>query len=214
MVLSYKVIQRHKGEYELQDPALNEPIFISEHLLEPYHIDHEHSTPIEVAVQDRNMSIIETVLDVRGHSRQKKRLKLLIKWADEAEPRWMTWNASFKHNKACQDFFWSKGRHWHSLIPQKFRLQYQAAGGGQVRAGARPRIRNPNDQRRQRLRPERQQPEAVDEAEEAELADVQDRLGQAEPVSGNPLVAGDAAGVAQERPRRFGAGRLPRRFED
>jgi len=200
----YKVIRRHKGEYELQDPAINEPIFISEHLLEPYHIDHEHSTPIEVAIQDRNMSIIEAVLDVRGHSRQKKRLKLLIKWADEEEPRWMAWNSSFRHNKACQDFFWSKGRHWHWLIPPKFRLQYQAAAEGQAQAGARPRIRHPNGQRRRRLRQEMQQPEAVEEAGEAELAEEQDHVDQAEPDTGNPPVAGNAAGVVNSRPRRAG----------
>jgi len=201
----YKVIQRHKGEYELQDPALNEPIFISEHLLEPYHIDHEHSTPIEVAVQDRNMSIIETVLDVRGHSKRKKRMKLLIKWADEAEPRWMTWNASFKHNKACQDFFWRRGRHWHSLIPEKFRLQYQAAEGGQVHAGARPRIRNPNGQRR-RLRQEMPRPEADNEAEEAEGAEEQGlRQPMAEDAEeDHPPVVEDAAGAAHNRPRRAG----------
>ena len=119
---------------------------------------------------------------------------------------WMTWNASFKHNKACQDFFWKKGRHWHWLIPEKFRLQYQAAEGGQVRAGARPRIRNPNRQRRGRLRQEMPRPDADNEAEEAEGAEEQGlRQPMAEDAEeDHPPVVEDAAGAAHNRPRRAG----------
>jgi hypothetical protein len=176
----YQVIQRHKGEYELRDPALSEPLFISEHLLEPYHVDHDHSTPIEVAIQDRNMSIIEAVLDVEGNSyAPRNRLKLLIKWADEVEPRWMQWNRTFSQNRLCHEFFWQKGRHWRTLIPAKFLQQYHAAAGQPVQVGAIPRRReprvNPNPQPRHyrgRLREIPREPDSLPQATTTRLGRV------------------------------------------
>ena len=176
----YQVIQRHKGEYELRDPALSEPLFISEHLLEPYHVDHDHSTPIEVAIQDRNMSIIEAVLDVEGNSyAPRSRLKLLIKWADEVEPRWMQWNRTFLQNRLCHEFFWQKGRHWRTLIPAKFLQQYHAAAGQPVQVGAVPRRReprvNPNPQPRHyrgRLREIPREPDSLPQATTTRLGRV------------------------------------------
>jgi len=135
-------------------------LFISEHLLEPYHVDHDHSMPIEVAVLDRNIAIIESVLDVEGCSYARSRLKLLIKWADEAEPQ-------------CHEFFCQKGRrHWRTLMPKKFKQQFLAAEAQPVRVGAephrlRPREPNPNQQPRHHRRRSREQPKEPDPLQQA-----------------------------------------------
>jgi hypothetical protein len=169
----YQVIQRHKGEYELRDPALNDPLFMSEHLLEPYHVDYDHSKPIEVAVQDRSMVITESVLDVEGCSYARSCLKLLIKWADEAEPQWRLWNKTFLQNRLCHEFFWQKGRrHWRTLMPTKFKQQFLAAEAQPVRVGAephrlRPREPNPNQQPRHHRRRSREQPKEPDPLQQA-----------------------------------------------
>ena len=75
----YQVVTRLKGEYELRDPSLPDTFCVSEHLLEPYNVDTEHSTPIQVAVDDRDMYLVEEVLDIKGFWRQRRSLKLLIK---------------------------------------------------------------------------------------------------------------------------------------
>lgn len=122
----YQVVQRHKGMYELRDPALPDTLKISEHLLEIYNVDSSTSTPHEVAIGDRNMWDIDEVLDVKGFVKNRSRIKLLIKWSVEAEPQWTPWNSSFLHNSMCHDFFLKKGGQWKSLVSKRYRDQYLA----------------------------------------------------------------------------------------
>ena len=111
----YQVVNRRRGEYELRDPARPKTFWVSEHLISPYHVD-EHSDPRKVALDESNSADIMAVLDVRGHSKLRPSIKLLIQWSDEEAPRWTDWNSSFLHNSVCQDFFWSRGRHWQNLL--------------------------------------------------------------------------------------------------
>jgi transposase InsO family protein len=122
----YQVVSRHKGEYELRDPAMPTTLKISEHLLEAYHIDTSHSTPFEVAITDRNMWEVDEVLDVRGHHLRRTTLQLLIKWTVQEKPEWTPWNSSFLHNFSCHRFFLTRGGRWKTLVPKNYRDQYAA----------------------------------------------------------------------------------------
>ena len=126
----YQVVARGKGEYELRDPALPKTFFISEHLLDPYHVDTSdvmaHKSPRDVAIQARDMVDIEAILDVRGDPRQRTALQLKIKWSDEESPIWTTWNKTFLHNWVCHKYFMNKGGHWRSLVPKTYKDQMAA----------------------------------------------------------------------------------------
>ena len=121
----YQVLSRSKGQYELRDPALPDTLWISEHLLEIYNVDKDHSTPVQVAIDDRNMSFIEKVIDVKGFWKKRSSILLFIKWADETTPQWYPWNSTFLHNEHVHDFFMKKGGPWKSLVPKNYREQFE-----------------------------------------------------------------------------------------
>jgi hypothetical protein len=122
----FKVLARYKGEYELWDPTKPDPLFVSEHLVERYHVDEDHSQPIEEAIKGSNKTVIEQVLDVRGTPRRKSTIKLLIKWSDEPEPQWFDWNSSFLHEAKMHNFFMQRRGPWLHLVKQTYRDQYEA----------------------------------------------------------------------------------------
>ena len=121
----FKVLARHKGEYELWDPTSPNPFRVSEHLVERYHVDEEHSQPIQEAIKGSGKTAIEEVSDIRGSPRLKQSIKLRIKWSDETEPKWYTWDRSFLHEAKIHQFLLQKRGPWLHLIPANYRQQYE-----------------------------------------------------------------------------------------
>ena len=118
----YQVIERTKGAYNLRDVATGKLITISEHLLEPYYLDAEVDNPRDEALKEQHMHDIEAVLDYKAKPNRLAYVQLLIKWADQPDPEWQSWNRSFRHNRVVHDYFRSLGSKWASIIPPQYKI--------------------------------------------------------------------------------------------
>ena len=127
----YTVVGHSPGEYELRDPSLPHTFWVSEHLLQPYVVDPEHRDPVDIAIQQRKMSIIESIVEAKGFPPHTRSLQFLIKWRDEPAPQWYYWTPSFRHYPVVHDFLrayaqTTQNRNWLRLIPKQHRRDQPA----------------------------------------------------------------------------------------
>ena len=122
----YTVLNYKDGAYELRDPTLPKPIIVSEHLLQPYVVDPEQRSPVDIAIQQRAFTQIEAIYDARGFPPLIKDLRFLIKWADEPTIDWYLWDPSFRTYPVVHDFLRDHAartgnRKWLMLIGKDFK---------------------------------------------------------------------------------------------
>jgi hypothetical protein len=116
----YKVYRRLRGKYQVEDTSTNDILEFSEHLLQPYHVEPQHTSPEEVALVGRNMFIIEEVLDISGDANRRTSWTLLIKWQGKESPESCEWNYTFLHNALVHDKLRSMGGKWARVIPKQY----------------------------------------------------------------------------------------------
>jgi hypothetical protein len=128
----YKIINKvHREEgdiYTCQDLVTNKLYDFHVKLLSPYLYDTTRINPMHTALKDHNSSekekryIIERIISHRFIPKERiaKNLQLLVKWSDENDPQWNSFNeTTIKKVELVHNYLYE--HHLGSFVPQKFK---------------------------------------------------------------------------------------------
>ena len=120
----YQVIEHDQNTYKLRD--LGSEKIVSHHVtdIHPFKYDPEHTDPVEVALTDKDLFIVDAVVAHKGNPRRKSEMTFTVKWKGyEGHPDEYTDNQLYKDLKNNVSFheYCRAHKELLSLIPQQFR---------------------------------------------------------------------------------------------
>jgi transposase InsO family protein len=120
----YQVIEHDQNTYKLRD--LGSEKIVSHHVtdIHPFKYDPEHTDPVEVALTDKDLFIVDAVVAHKGNPRRKSEMTFTVKWKGyEGHPDEYTDNQLYKDLKNNVAFheYCRAHKELLSLIPQQFR---------------------------------------------------------------------------------------------
>jgi hypothetical protein len=116
----FKIESYNGDKYEIFDPSSGHFMMTHVTWLKPYL--YHNIDPVDVAIKNNNMYIVEKVVKHEGNFNQRTTLSFLIHWKDtnSEEDTWEPWS-SFRSNEVVHDYLRSINK--SSLIPARFRTK-------------------------------------------------------------------------------------------
>jgi hypothetical protein len=115
----YKVVAINGMKYELLDPATGKPVFANLAWLKQYLFN--TLDPVEAAVRNKKMYLIDKVVRHRGSFKPHKKLRFLIHWKgfDSEEDTWEPWS-NLRSNEVVHNYL--RNHRASFLIPARYRI--------------------------------------------------------------------------------------------